>query len=73
MRLGVKYDFQVTNRRQGRLPVRAAAPQPHSYWSPRSHTVYDSELARIDENTTTSILIEKSPHTTIFLKTFNMI
>jgi hypothetical protein len=35
--LGVIYDSQATNRKQGGLPVRAPRPLPHSYWSPGSH------------------------------------
>jgi hypothetical protein len=34
--LGVIYDSQETNRKQGGLPVRASSPPPHSYWSPGS-------------------------------------
>jgi hypothetical protein len=36
--LGVIYDSQATNRKQGGLPVRAPLPLLHSYWSPGSRT-----------------------------------
>jgi hypothetical protein len=42
MRLGVICDSQTTNRKQGRLPVRAPPPLLHSYWKPG-----DSQLAEI--------------------------
>ncbi len=32
VQLGVLYDSQATNRKQGGLPVRALASCPHSYW-----------------------------------------
>jgi hypothetical protein len=35
--LGVLYDSQVTNRRQGGFSARALCPLAHSYWAPRSH------------------------------------
>ncbi len=37
VRLGVIYDFQASNRKQGGLPVRAPLPPPHSGWSLWSH------------------------------------
>jgi hypothetical protein len=37
MRLGVIYDSQVTNRKQGGIPVRAQPPPKQSYWSHGSH------------------------------------
>jgi hypothetical protein len=37
VRLGVIYDSRATNRKKGRLPVRAPLPLPHSNWSPGSH------------------------------------
>jgi hypothetical protein len=45
MWLGVIYDYQATNRKQGGLPVRA--PLPHR--TPIGHlgVIYDSEPAEI--------------------------
>ncbi len=33
VKLGVIYDSQATNRKQGGLPLRVPPPQPHFYWS----------------------------------------
>ncbi len=52
MRLEVIYDSQVTNRKQGRLLVRA----PLSFSTPigRLGVIYESQLAEIHKNTTTN-------------------
>jgi hypothetical protein len=48
--LGVMYDSQALNRKQGGLPVTASLPpQLHSYWSPQ--VIYDSQPARMHTNT----------------------
>jgi hypothetical protein len=35
--LGVIYDSQATNRKQGGLSAKATSTLPHSYWLPGSH------------------------------------
>ncbi len=49
--LGVIYDYQATNRKQGRLHVKAPLPPPHFYWSPG---IYDSQPAGIHKKATTN-------------------
>ncbi len=37
VRMGVLYDSQMTNRKQGVLPARTPTPPAHSYWLPGGH------------------------------------
>jgi hypothetical protein len=70
MRLGVLYDSQATNRKQGGLPVRAPPPPCRT---PIGHleVIYDSQPSRKHKNTTKNrgkllLLIKKSPETAYF-------
>jgi hypothetical protein len=53
VQLGVMYDSQATNRKQGGLPVRAILPAALLLVTWESY-VYDSQLAKTYKNTTTN-------------------
>jgi hypothetical protein len=70
MWLGVTYDFQATNRKQGGLPVRTHHPRQRIAIG-RLGVVYDSQPAGIHKNTSQTggcsyFSMEKSLKTTSF-------